>query len=284
MMSIVHDLNQPYQLSSGWYERFLCRHSELKTVKSQVLSKARNSVDVDTVVDFYHELVHSMSLVGFEPSRVYNMDETSFSPNKVSRKVVVHRNSAKVYVEEASASAHVTIVACVCADGTKVPPLFVLPGSRVTTEVCDNLSIPGEAVTTSEKGWTSSYLCRKWLSMLNSAIPASTPRPILLVLDGCSSHYSNYIFEAAMSMGFLLQFLPANSTHVFQQLDVAVFRPFKQAIRREIADDSWGDISTNISKHKAIAIACRVWMTPEETSISNGFVRTGLYPTDDLLC
>ncbi|RHY15100.1 hypothetical protein DYB32_010791, partial [Aphanomyces invadans] len=102
MMTIVHDLNQPYQLSSGWYERFLCGHSELKTGKSRILSKARNSFDVDTVVDFYHELVHSMSLVGFEHSRVYNMDVTSFSPNKVSRNVVVHRNSAKVYVEEAS--------------------------------------------------------------------------------------------------------------------------------------------------------------------------------------
>ncbi|ETV90708.1 hypothetical protein H310_14548 [Aphanomyces invadans] len=84
MMTIVHDLNQPYQLSSGWYERFLCGHSELKTGKSRILSKARNSFDVDTVVDFYHELVHSMSLVGFEHSRVYNMDVTSFSPNKAT--------------------------------------------------------------------------------------------------------------------------------------------------------------------------------------------------------
>ncbi|RHY51323.1 hypothetical protein DYB34_008543 [Aphanomyces astaci] len=94
-----------------------------------------------------------------DPSRVFNMDETSFSPTKSSRKVVVQRTSKDVFVEEATASAHVTIVACVSAAGTKIPPLFVLPGDRVSTETYDSLTIPGAAITTSEKGWTNSFIC-----------------------------------------------------------------------------------------------------------------------------
>ncbi|RLO02825.1 hypothetical protein DYB28_009447 [Aphanomyces astaci] len=141
------------------------------------------------------------------------------------------------------------------------------------------IAIPGAAVTTSEKGWTNSFICRKWLSMLSSAIPTSTARPILLIVNGCSSHYSNYIYDEAQRLEILLLFLPANSTHMFQPLDVTVFRPFKQAIRQEIANDKWNDVASSISKQEAIAIACRVWtLTTKESSITNGFDCTGLCP------
>ncbi|RHY05617.1 hypothetical protein DYB25_008603 [Aphanomyces astaci] len=239
----------------------------------------RVTVDKDAVVHFFDELGKAMSLVNMDPKRVFNMDETSFSPSKTATKVVVHRTTKQVHVEEATASAHVTIVACVGADGSKIPPLFVLPGDRVSTEVCDNLVIPGAAVTTSEKGWMNSFICRKWLSMLSSAIPTSTARPILLIVNGCSSHYSNYIYDEAQRLEILLLFLPANSAQMFQPLDVTVFRPFKQAIRREIANDKWNDVASSISKQEAIAIACRVWtLTTKESSITNGFDCTGLCP------
>ncbi|RQM14235.1 hypothetical protein B5M09_007892 [Aphanomyces astaci] len=64
-----------------------------------------------------------------------------------------------------TSSSHVTIVACVGANGSKIP--FILPGDRVSTDVCDSLLIP---------------------------------------------------------------LIRSNSTHLFQPLDVTVYRPFKQAV------------------------------------------------------
>ncbi|RHY22256.1 hypothetical protein DYB25_005971 [Aphanomyces astaci] len=277
MVAVVQDMQSP-KLTTGWYTRFLKRHPQIKIVKAQVLSKTRNGVDKDTVVEFFHELVHSMSMVDMDPSRIFNMDETSFSPSKTARKVVVHRTTKAVYAEESSAASHVTIVACVAADGAKIPPLFVLPRDRVSTDTCDSLTIPGAAVTTSEKGWTNSYICRKWLSMLNDNIPSTVQRPVLLILDGCSSHYSEYVYDEAKALDILLQFLPANSTHLFQPLDVTVFRPFKQAIRQAVSDVIWTDV-TSISKQRAVSIACNVWTnSTSQSAIKNGFVCTGLCP------
>ncbi|RQM20338.1 hypothetical protein B5M09_013296 [Aphanomyces astaci] len=279
ILQVVHDTPRDTKLTSGWYKRFLERNQDLKIAKARTLSKPRNGVDKDTVVEFFHELAHSMSRVDMDPSRVFNMDETSFSPSKTSRKVVVQRTTKNVYVQEATASAHVTIVACVAANGTKIPPLFVLPGDTVSTLECDSLSIPGAAITTSKKGWTNLFICRKWMSMLNSSIPISTPCPILLILDGCSSHYSENIYDAATSFDILLQFLPANSTHLFQPLDVTGFRPFKHAIRQEIWDLFWTDVDSTIKKLYAIKIACNVWANDTSSSaISAGFVCTGLCP------
>ncbi|RHZ03204.1 hypothetical protein DYB26_008264 [Aphanomyces astaci] len=138
ILDVVHDTTNGTNLTSGWYKRFLQLHHDLKTLKAQTLSKPRNAVDKSAVEAFYRELSQSISLVDMDPSRVFNMDETSFSPTKSSRKVVVQRTSKDVFVEEATASAHVTIVACVSAAGTKIPPLFVLPGDRVSTETCDD--------------------------------------------------------------------------------------------------------------------------------------------------
>ncbi|RLO08121.1 hypothetical protein DYB28_006826 [Aphanomyces astaci] len=263
MFNVIHGFTRPAKPTSG-YQKFLARNEALKTKKSNLLSKPRHAVDKDAVVHFFDELGKALSLVNMAPKRVFNMDETSFSPSKTARKVVVHRTTKQVHVEEATASAH---------------PLFVLPADRVSTEVCDNLVIPGAAVTTSEKGWTNSFICRKWLSMLSSAIPTSTARPILLIVDGCSSHYSNYIYDEAQRLEILLLFLPANSAQMFQPLDVTVFRPLKQAIRWDIANNKWNDVASSISKQEAIAIACRVWtLTTKESSITNGFDCTGLCP------
>ncbi|RHZ32578.1 hypothetical protein DYB37_012922 [Aphanomyces astaci] len=152
----------------------------MKTLKAQTLSKPRNAVDKSAVEAFHWELSQSISLVDMDPSRVFNLDETSFSPTKSSRKVDVQRTSKDVFVEEAPASAHVTIVACVSVTGTKIPPLFVLPGDRVSTEACDSLTIPGAAIMTSEKGWTNSLMCRKWMSMLSASIPSFVARSVFI--------------------------------------------------------------------------------------------------------
>ncbi|KAH9116639.1 hypothetical protein LEN26_010343 [Aphanomyces euteiches] len=279
MFDAVHEFARPTKLTTGWYQRFLGRHLELKIATATALSKPRQSISDQDIDKFFIELLEATSQVEMDPTRIFNMDETSFSPTSTSKKVVVHPNTKQVYVEEPSASCHVTVVACVGADGTKIPPLFILPGNRISTDVCESLITPEASVTTSEKGWTNSYICRKWLSSLHEAIPNSTKRPILLVLDGCSSHYSNHIYEESVKLGILLLFLPANSTHIFQPLDVTVFRPFKQAVRKKISNEMcWGGCHT-IHKHEAISIACRAWMHyTKESQITNGFFRTGIFP------
>ncbi|KAH9186261.1 hypothetical protein AeNC1_011763 [Aphanomyces euteiches] len=279
MLERVQEYSRPTKLTTGWYQRFLSRHREIKTVKANVITKPRQSIDETTIDNFYKELLEAMKNVDMDPSRVFNMDETSFTPSSTAKKVVVHRSTKQVYVEEPSASSHVTIVACVGADGTKIPPLFVLPGNRVSIAFCDSLTLPGAAVTTSDKGWTNSFICRKLLSMLDKAIPSNRKRPILLIVDGCSSHYSTHIYEESQRLGILLLFLPSNSTHLFQPLDVTLFRPFKQAVRREITDEMWWGDSNTILKHEAISISCRVWAhSTKASSITNGFFCTGLFP------
>ncbi|KAF0731461.1 hypothetical protein AaE_009260 [Aphanomyces astaci] len=106
------------------------------------------------------------------------------------------------------------------------------------------------------------------MAMFSTSIPPSIKRSVLMIVDGCSSHYSEHIYDAATSLGILLELLPVTTTHLFQPLNMTVYRPFKQAIRNQIADLCCIDVSFNISKQDAINIVCHVWATANDTNQS----------------
>ena len=53
----------------------------------------------------------------------------------------------------------------------------------------------------------------------------------LLILDGCRVHLAFEALEALARVGVEVFLLPANTTHITQQLDVALFKPFKADFR-----------------------------------------------------
>lgn len=57
----------------------------------------------------------------------------------------------------------------------------------------------------------------------------------LLILDGCKVHLSYEALEALSRVRVEVFLLPANTTHITQQLDVVMFQPFK----RELRDELW---------------------------------------------
>ena len=79
----------------------------------------------------------------------------------------------------------------------------------------------------SAKGWVDSELFRGWLMdhFLQYAVAA---RPLLLVLDGHSSHYQPELVQYAKEKDVILFCLPPHTTHESQPLDISVFKPLKQ--------------------------------------------------------
>ena len=75
----------------------------------------------------------------------------------------------------------------------------------------------------SDKGWTDfSY----WMS--NQFIPHIPPaRPVLLLLDGHSSHYEPDTIHLAAKEGIVIICIPPHTTHVSQPLDISFFQPLK---------------------------------------------------------
>lgn len=123
-----------------------------------------------------------------DASRIFNMDETSFVSKARSKKVVAVRGSRNVWSSEATPGFHLTFVAAVSAAGYSVPPLLILPGVRLARTVVNAVSIPGAAITTAAKGFINGALFKKWLVHFATLVPEEVKRPIVLLLDNCSTH------------------------------------------------------------------------------------------------
>jgi hypothetical protein len=65
--------------------------------------------------------------------------------------------------------------------------------------------------------------------------------------------------DVCIDMGIFLVALPANSTHLFQPLDVAVFRAFKGEIRDALERSLLTTDACKITKRDALNFACQAY-------------------------
>ena len=86
--------------------------------------------------------------------------------------------------------------------------------------------IPRTHYVFSESGWTNSSIFDSWFKKLFLRYaPAS--RPLLLFMDGHSSHFCPDTLALAHENVIMIFTLPPNTTHLLQPLDKGVFGPFK---------------------------------------------------------
>ena len=78
----------------------------------------------------------------------------------------------------------------------------------------------------SELGWITADLFNSWLNdhFLKHAVGA---RPLLLLLDGHSTHYQQNVVQNAREKGMVMLCLPPHMTHNVQPFDCAVFSLLK---------------------------------------------------------
>ena len=153
---------------------------------------------------------------------------------------------------------------------------MIYPRKRIT----DNLKVGAVAGTTfhcSDNGWVNAELFIKWLHFFVESIPPA--RPVLLILDGHSSHISIEVIEFARSNDVHMLCIPAHTTHILQPLDVGVFKSFKsyyyKACKKELADHPNRVITTE----QIAGLVGRAWpqsLTP--VNIMSGFKKCGIYP------
>ncbi|RHY36706.1 hypothetical protein DYB38_011921, partial [Aphanomyces astaci] len=180
---------------------------------AQVISHARNSVcesSVQILYDSMNDVIRDHQLTA---DRVFNMDETSFASRRKSKDVVALKGSRNVWAKAIAPNFHLSIVACGSADGTLLPPVFLLPGDTVERVLGVDCCIPSAKITTSPKGFMNEDLFRTWLEFFGAAVDVSIKRPILLSGDLHSISKSAAIRIA--SKAWLLHVLPKNVSSGF---------------------------------------------------------------------
>lgn len=97
-----------------------------------------------------------------KPERIWNVDETGLTYVVKSNKVVSQIGKRFIYKRTYAEREEIqTLVGCICADGTFIPPFVIFKGSR-WNEVLTRDCLPNSKTKLSHKGWINEALLIEW--------------------------------------------------------------------------------------------------------------------------
>ena len=210
-----------------------------------------------------------------KPSQIYNADETGVTVvHKLSEVIAeLGRRNVPSLTSADKGKTH-TVLSCVSASGQGFPPFMIYPRKRPVPEKMREGAFPNTVFRTSENGWINKEL---FLQLLEFFI--SSRRPVLLILDGHSSHVTLDLIELARSNDIHLLCLPSHTSHILQPSDVGVFKSFKSFFsnecRRYIVKHP-GRVITEEVLTSSVGEAYPQSHTP--LNILSGLKKTGVYP------
>ena len=178
------------RISDGWWRRFLQRQPNLSLRRGDPTAHVRMNATNRETIDNYYELLEDIltenNLLD-SPAQIYNMDESGIPLNPRPPNIVAKRGQKKVRYRVSGNKQQIKILACGNAVGQALPPMVTFEGKNLNHEWTVG-EVPGTLYGMSGKGWTDQELFKHWLKnqFLKYAV---RPRPLLLLLDGHSSHY-----------------------------------------------------------------------------------------------
>ena len=266
-------------ITHGWWDSFCKRHPNLTFRTPAPLSIARaTAVDEDALGRYFDLMERTLEDNGLleKPCQVFNMDETGMPLSPQSPKCVFTRGEKNPVNIDAGDKAQITVVPCVSAAGYCIPPMVIWDRKKLSLELTAG-EVPGTFYGLSDKGWMDQELFDAWLSchFLRYAPPT---RPLLLLLDGHSSHYSPHAIRFAAKEKVIMFALPPHTTHVTQPLDRGCFSPLKMAWREvchTFMAENPGKRVTRFNFSQLFSLAWMKSMTMK--NIVGGFRVTGVY-------
>lgn len=126
------------------------------------------------------------------PGQIYNVDETGMPLNNKVPKIVTrrgHKKSSMPHIWEQKSNHS---IGCASATGHALPPFVIFDAKSLNAEWTR-----GTTYGLSSKGWVDTELFKSWLTdhLLKYAVGA---RPLLVLLDGHSSHYQPELIRFAV--------------------------------------------------------------------------------------
>ena len=277
---VMQKKGKTVSLSADWWQSFKKRHPTLTLRTAAPVSYARAVSSSPEILaqcyDMLEKTLQDNDLDG-KPTQIFNMDETGFPLDPAPPLVVAPVGSKHVSQITTGNKAQITVISCCNAAGYAMPPTVIFDRKSLRQEFTIG-EVPGTTYTLSSSGWVNSEIFSSWFHdhFLAHAPPQ---RPLLLLLDGHSSHFEPGVVRTAAEEGVLIFCLPPHTTHLTQPLDKGCFAPLKMFWREECQLFLSRNPGKVVTRYQFSELFGRAWMRGMTmTNIIAGFRTTGVYP------
>ena len=272
-----------FVVSNGWWDRFRARHPQL-TLRAGESLAYRGWVAINReVIDHYYDLLEEtvrQNRFGERPSLIFNCDESGFPLQHRPGNRIAKRGMKHVYNVNSGNKTQITVLACANATGCVIPPMVIFNRKNLVQELTRG-EVPGTMYGLSpNSGWIDSELFFQWFER-HFLVYAPAGRPLLLILDGHSSHFEPEFIRLAVSKGVIVFVLPPHTTHLCQPLDLTCFHSLKSYWDEECDKYMVANPGKVVTVYQFSQLFSAAWvkaMTPQ--TIMSGFRTTGIYPVN----
>ncbi|XP_049307835.1 uncharacterized protein LOC125777328 [Bactrocera dorsalis] len=288
------ELNRPNSFKNNipdrkWLQGFLKRNPTVSQRVSQSLTVSRASVTESSIRSWfkrvYQYLENNNCLDVLEDStRIFNCDESAFFLCPKGQAVLTKRGSKHVYFRSGNDDKECfTLCIGASASGKMMPTFALFPYKRLPTNILSKF--PSDlAIGKSDSGWMT---CETFYEYITNVfypfiLKENIQLPIVLFLDGHTSHLSLHLIEFCKKQGIILIALLPNSTHLLQSMDVAVFHSLKNDWRKQIQNWRMLNNGQRIKREDFGPIVQKyIQSTITSDILQNGFKACGIFPFNE---
>ncbi len=267
-------------ISNGWWEKFLKRNPFLSLRTGDSTAGVRMDAVNTENMDMYFDLLRSVfDDFGFDqfPEAIYNMDETGVPLTPRPPKIIAKKGQKKVRYRTSGQKAQITVIGCGSATGQAIPP-FIIFAAKQISPLWTVDEVNGTRYAVSDNGWVDQGLFYFWLKehFLSNVV---SRRPILLLLDGHSSHFEPNTIQFAKDNDIIIFCLPPHTTHECQPLDCSFFRSLKTHWQQSCHIFYQNNPGKQISKLNFCSVFKPAWHNAiKPSTIIGGFKTAGVFP------
>ena len=226
-----------------WWHLFKTRYSNVIDVKvAESIEVARCNVTKDQVENYLSEVMNSLVVIK-SLNQILNMDETGFHSRidkGRKRKCVFFKNvDAFVTYHQEAATTTLSLICCISAAGTCLPPMLVTKEnvtfqSKSLNEIKNYLicrKSPSDYATKESIIDRIELVLKPYSNNVKTQIQ-DLNAPIFLIMDNFSIHNSEAVitkFNEIINLKII--WLPPHASHFLQMLDSSLFGLLKRQYR-----------------------------------------------------